>query len=91
MLQGSGKQQAVVSTERSHDAHSLELDLAILLHCIAPSLFSRAVIGKSLFDVAPRDIANMKLLATVMGGGFTPRDGISGLAIRRPDLSPLLK
>ena len=61
----------------------------MLLHCIDASLFSRAVLGKSLFDVAPRDIANLKLMATVMGGELIHRDGISRLAIRRPDLGPL--
>ncbi|MGI9329301.1 MAG: amidohydrolase family protein, partial [Gammaproteobacteria bacterium] len=34
------------------------------------------VIEKNLFDVAPRDIADVKVQATMMDGRFTHRDGI---------------
>ena len=68
----------------------MRIDLtSILLDCIEPSLFHRAVVGKSLFDIVPRDLVNLKLMATVMSGEFTHRDDISRIAIRRPDPGPL--
>ena len=35
------------------------------------------ILEKNLFDVAPRDIADVKVLATMMDGVFTHRDGIT--------------
>ncbi len=34
------------------------------------------ILEKTLFDVAPRDIADVKVMGTMMGGNFTYRDGI---------------
>ena len=34
------------------------------------------ILEKNLFDVEPRDIADVKVLATMMDGKFTHRDGI---------------
>ena len=34
------------------------------------------VLDQNLFDVAPEDLTDVKVLATMMDGGFTHRDGI---------------
>ena len=33
------------------------------------------ILEKNLFDVAPRDIADVRVVATMMDGKFTHRDG----------------
>jgi len=34
------------------------------------------ILENNLFDVKPRDIADVKVMATIMDGNFTYRDGI---------------
>jgi predicted amidohydrolase YtcJ len=38
------------------------------------------ILEKNLFDVAPRDIASVKVMGTLMDGNFTWRDGLQGIS-----------